>query len=118
MPTYRMTEYTVVQGSEPLSWKWAVSVGYPEVFKSGHSTSRLEAVFAVQHAIDRALASQSSEPLAQAAFSVEADGPVAIGLLADVLTPFLLPPNARGPAGGPARGPRRVLLTERSQFDG
>ena len=66
MPTYRMTEYTIVQSTEPRSWKWAVSVGYPKVFKSGHSTSRLEAVFAVQHAIDRALASQPSGPLAQA----------------------------------------------------
>ena len=66
MPTYRMTEYTVAQGTEPRSWKWSVTVGYPKMFKSGRSTGRLEAVFAVQHAIDRALASQPSEPLAQA----------------------------------------------------
>jgi hypothetical protein len=53
---YRGVQYTVVQGIERGVWKWSVSLGEPKIIKVGQAKTKQDAVAAVEHAIDRALA--------------------------------------------------------------
>ena len=53
---YRGVQYTVVQGIERGVWKWSVSLGEPKIIKVSQAKTKQNAVAAVEHAIDRALA--------------------------------------------------------------
>ena len=53
---YRGVEYTVVQGIERGIWKWSVSLGEPKIIMVGQTKTKQDAVAAVEHAIDKALA--------------------------------------------------------------
>jgi hypothetical protein len=61
---YRGKRYTVVQGIEPNSWIWTVSLDESTV-KSGESKTRASAITSAVWAIDRALAPKKvkSKPL-------------------------------------------------------
>jgi hypothetical protein len=61
---YRGKHYTVVQGIEPNSWIWTVSLDETTV-KSGEAKTRASAITSAVWAIDRALAPKKvkSKPL-------------------------------------------------------
>jgi len=58
MATYRGAELEVVEDTARQVWTWTMRIEDPRTTRSGSSRSRLEAMFAAEHAIDRVLARQ------------------------------------------------------------
>jgi hypothetical protein len=57
---YRGIEYTIVRGSQPDVWKWAVIVGDPEVLRTGEASNEQRAETRVRSIIDRAFEIQKT----------------------------------------------------------
>jgi hypothetical protein len=58
---YRGKHYTIIQGTRPDSWKWAVHLDEKTV-KSGTARTRESAVTTAVWTIDKALATKKAKP--------------------------------------------------------
>ena len=65
MQTYRGVELEVVENTERRSWTWTARIEDPETTRSGFYRSRLDAMLAAEHAIDRILARKTNTALAK-----------------------------------------------------
>ena len=65
MPTYRGAELEVVEDPARQSWTWTMRIEDRVIVRSGCSRSRLEAMFAAEHAVDRVLAQRTEVSLAK-----------------------------------------------------
>ena len=63
MRTYRGVELEVVENTERRSWTWTARIEDPKTARSGFYRSRLDAMFAAEHAIDRILARETNTAL-------------------------------------------------------
>ncbi len=59
---YRGKHYTIVRGSGPYPWKWAVRLDDKTV-KSGEAKSRAAAINSAVWLIDRTLAPEQAKPI-------------------------------------------------------
>jgi hypothetical protein len=59
MAIYRGAELEVVEDTARRVWTWTMRIDDPRTIRSGSSKSRLEAMFAGEHAIDRVLDRQA-----------------------------------------------------------
>jgi hypothetical protein len=59
MAIYRGAELEVVEDTAQRIWTWTMRIDDPWTTRSGSSRSRLEAMFAAEHAIDRVLDRQA-----------------------------------------------------------
>jgi hypothetical protein len=63
MRTYRGVELEVVENTERRKWTWTARIEHPKTSRSGFYRSRLDAMFAAEHAIDRILARETNTAL-------------------------------------------------------
>jgi hypothetical protein len=63
MRTYRGVELEVVENTERRSWIWTARIEDPKTSRSGFYGSRLDAMFAAEHVVDRILARETNTAL-------------------------------------------------------